>query len=264
MVKFIRDINISKGLVIMKKKINIIELIAFFEQLEFAVKNVDNEKSAMAYFDGRTEFKTNENENKVYDYISDLLKEMGFGISNKITEEEKRHLMDKIKHSSGSSFEIPEIEPLLNKLGIVSIKSNSNQKGDLTIQIYDNFTGFKPVIDFSIKSYIGGAPTLLNASGATVFTYLVNAPHAVDLIEDVNNIHGTSKIKDRITYLISQGINLKFSKSMDETFYFNLQMIDSRMPEILAGLVLTSYFVKGKKMDDVVSCFAIISMKILN
>jgi hypothetical protein len=178
-----------------------------------------------------------------------------FVVSTKEFEDEIQVLYNKIKNTKGSSFEIPEIQPLLEQLGIVSIKANSTSKGDLTIQIHDTFTGFKPTIDFSIKSYIGNAPTLLNASGATVFTYLVNAPYAENLIDDTNKIQGTSKIKDRISFLNSQGVELQFSKSMDETFCYNLQMIDFRMPEILAGLVLISYFVKGKKMNDVVDLF---------
>lgn len=181
--------------------------------------------------------------------------ESQFIVSTEEFEDEIQTLYSKIKNTKGSSFEIPEIQPLLEQLGIVSIKANSNRKGDLTIQIEDIFTGFKPTLDFSIKSYIGNAPTLLNASSATVFTYLVNAPYAEKLVEETNNIQGASKIKDRIAFLNSQSVGLQFSKSMDKTFYYNLQMIDSRMPELLAGLVLTSYLVKGKKMNDVVDLF---------
>jgi len=172
-----------------------------------------------------------------------------------VFEKQIRHLYNKIKETKGSSFEIPEIESLLEKLGIIQIKANSTKKGDLTIQIHDTFTGLKPVIDFSIKSYLGGAPTLLNASGATVFTYLVGNDYAEDLIVSTNSIDGPSKIKDRISFLNSQNAKLKFVNEMDQTFYYNLQMVDSRMPEILAGLVLTSYFVTGKRMSDVVKTF---------
>jgi len=106
--------------------------------------------------------------------------ESQFVVSTEDFEDEIQTLYDKIRNTKGSSFEIPEIQPLLEQFRIISIKANSNRKGDLTIQIHDTFTGFKPTIDFSIKSYIGNAPTLLNASGATVFTYLVNAPYAKD------------------------------------------------------------------------------------
>lgn len=170
-------------------------------------------------------------------------------------EDEIQALYEKIKNTKGSSFEILEIQPLLERLEITSIKANSTRKGDLTIQIHDTYTGFKPIIDFSVKSYIGGAPTLLNASGATVFTYLIDAPYVENLIDQTNRIMGTSKIKDRISFLNSQNVKWQFSNSMDETFYYNLQMIDSRMPEILAGLVLTSYLVQGKKMNDVVDLY---------
>ena len=76
-------------------------------------------------------------------------------------------LLNEIRTARGSSFAIPEISDLLNDIAVTKVKAESSRKGDLTVQIHDDYTGTEPIIDFSIKSYLGGTPTLLNASSAT-------------------------------------------------------------------------------------------------
>ncbi|GAB2022610.1 HpaII family restriction endonuclease [Pseudolactococcus yaeyamensis] len=161
-------------------------------------------------------------------------------------------LLNEIKTAKGSSFEIPEISDLLSKIGVTKVKAESSRKGDLTVQIHDDYTGFQPIIDFSIKSYLGGTPTLLNASSATIAEFLLSHDIDRDLVEQVNAISGGSKIKDRIEFLRTNGYELEFNRLIDQTFRHNLTMIDYKMPELLSLLFLCSYFVKGKKISDVV------------
>lgn len=168
---------------------------------------------------------------------------------------EAPRLLENIKAAKGSSFEIPNIASFLEKIGIKNIKAKSTSKGDITIQIHDEFTGFKPVIDFSIKSYLGNTPTLLNASGATVSEFTTSEKLSTDIVEKVNSISGKQKIKDRLIFLKEKNINLEFSRLADTTFSHNLSMIDFRMPEIFSNLFLCSYFVQGKRVEDVVNYY---------
>ena len=56
-----------------------------------------------------------------------------------------------------------------------SIKTKSSVKSDIRIVIHDSRTGTNPELGFSIKSQLGKASTLLNASMTTNFIYrLVN------------------------------------------------------------------------------------------
>ncbi len=71
-------------------------------------------------------------------------------------------VLEAIKTGTGT-FEIPEIEPFLSKIRITKIKASSDDKKDIVFKIHDDFTGAEPQIGFSIKSYIGSKPTLLNA-----------------------------------------------------------------------------------------------------
>ena len=162
-------------------------------------------------------------------------------------------LLNEIRTARGSSFAIPEISDLLNDIAVTKVKAESSRKGDLTVQIHDDYTGTEPIIDFSIKSYLGGTPTLLNASSATTAEFILS--HDIDekLAEQVNAVTSGSKIKDRIEFLCANGYELEFNRLLDRTFYHNLAMIDYKMPELLSLLFLSSYFVKGKKISDVVA-----------
>lgn len=164
-------------------------------------------------------------------------------------------LLKSIKNGVGRTFEIPEIEGFLNEISIDKIKAKSDTKKDLIFQIHDSFTGFQPEVGFSIKSYIGGSPTLLNSSGATVFSFVTNSLITEEFTKEVNSINTSKKIKDRIQFMSDRTIKLNYKNLSSEVFNRNLLMIDSRMPEILAYLCLSSYFVKGKKISDVVKYY---------
>lgn len=163
-------------------------------------------------------------------------------------------LFNSIKNGTGT-FEIPEIEPFLNKLNLRKIKANNDTKKDILFKIHDDYTGTEPIIGFSIKSYIGSKPTLLNASGATRIQYRLTNELNNDTIELINNIEGRTKIKDRVQAIKDRNIKLEFDKVLNSTFNRNLQMTDYRMPEILSNLFLCSYFVNGKSIPEVVKLY---------
>ncbi|WP_394949306.1 HpaII family restriction endonuclease [Streptococcus alactolyticus] len=160
-------------------------------------------------------------------------------------------VLESIKSGKGT-FEIPEIEPLLQKIKITKIKASNDSKKDIIFKTHDDFTGAEPIIGFSIKSYIGNKPTLLNASGATKVQYKLSRPLSTYEVEFLHNINTRIKIKDRVEYIKDKGVLLDFDSMINETFNRNLQMVDYRMPEILGNLFLESYFVEGKSISDVV------------
>lgn len=153
------------------------------------------------------------------------------------------------------TFEIPEIEPFLSRIKLTKIKASSDSKKDIIFKIHDEFTGAEPKIGFSIKSYIGSNPTLLNASGATRVQYRLSKNLSNDELDKVNQMTGKTKIKDRVHFIKDKHISLDFEKMLNDTFSRNLKMIDSRMPEFLGYLFLNSYFVIGKAIPDVVDLY---------
>ena len=160
-----------------------------------------------------------------------------------------------IKNGKGRTFEIPSIEPFIKNLKISSLKASSKSKGDLTFKIHDVFTNSKPILNFSVKSYIGSKPTLLNSSAATRFDFKLSKNLSDLELNEINEIKTSSKIVDRIKKIHDLNANLIYNSVSSDTFKKNLQMIDYRLPEILGRLYLESYFVKGKKIPRVVSSF---------
>lgn len=147
------------------------------------------------------------------------------------------------------SFVIPEIDDFFNSMLIHKVKADSTHKQDITIQIEDVRSGVSPVCGFSIKSYLGSNPTLVNAVN---FTYLVeNCNH--DIMDRVNNISSHRKIIDRINLLHEEHCIIKNSSHPVSTqFEENLEFIDSMMPEILAQLLEISYTQGIRKVSEAV------------
>ena len=105
---------------------------------------------------------------------------------------------------------------------------------------------------FSIKSRLGSAPTLLNASRTTNFTYLVKGLQAND-VKIINNVNTRSKLKDRIKKIYDLGGWLEFETMDNPKFKKNLMMVDSVMPQI-ASRILFAYFSSNKNsMTDLLT-----------
>lgn len=166
-----------------------------------------------------------------------------------------KKLFNGITEGRGSTFTIEEITPFIDGLKISSLKAGSRHKGDLLIKIDDIFTGKHQNLNFSVKSYIGNKPTLLNASEGTIIDFYLSDTISEADIRRINNINTPSKIKDRIIELRNLEIELKYAGVASPIFKKNLQMVDYRLPELLSRLFLESYFVRGKRIADVVESF---------
>lgn len=138
------------------------------------------------------------------------------------------------------SFDIPRTEQFLNYINLERLAAPSTDITDIKMELHDTNTGIDQTMGFSIKSYIGGAPTLLNASGATNFVYEVTGLNDMQM-DEINAINSRTKIMDRILAIAECGGTMKYSKTANTVFSGNLMMIDSRMEELLAELLCYSY-----------------------
>lgn len=138
------------------------------------------------------------------------------------------------------SFDIPHAEQLLNDMGLERLAAPTTNITDIKMELHDTHTGIDQMMGFSIKSYIGGAPTLLNASGATNFIYEVIGLNDTEMNE-INAIQSKTKIMDRICAISDFGAAIEFREAANNIFSGNLMMIDSRMEEFLAKLLVYSY-----------------------
>lgn len=144
-----------------------------------------------------------------------------------------QQLLQQIK--AAGTFESSVIDPFLKTIGNPKIKANSADKVDLNTTLYDPHIGIEQDVGFSVKSQLGGASTLLNASKATNFIFEVEGlspAQCVSLQE--------KKTRDLVGALLKEGCNITF-QSVDARFSKNLRMIDSRMDEIFAYTLILFY-----------------------
>lgn len=156
----------------------------------------------------------------------------------------KEVLLNKIVNElpGKGSFPIQEMKYILEKLTEGNkIKSSSNSKEDINAKLQDNkLNTVINKVGYSIKSSLGSPATLLNASNNTNFRYSINGLTIMD-IEKINNINTKTKLVDRLKYMKNRNAEIKFNNVISKTMNQNLQMIDSKLPEILADLLLISY-----------------------
>ncbi|MBJ2123232.1 HpaII family restriction endonuclease [Flavobacterium sp. IB48] len=148
---------------------------------------------------------------------------------------------EKIKNSEKGkgSFGIPEIESFLASFSIKTLKAKSKLKNDITIQIEDRNSIISPTLGFSVKSQLGRPATLVNASGATNFTYLVK--DKVLTAEEILKINNEKLFSNKIKFLNQYGAHLEFEKVDNPIFTSNLQTIDSHFSKVLAEVILYFY-----------------------
>ncbi|MDE6253597.1 MAG: HpaII family restriction endonuclease [Lachnospiraceae bacterium] len=123
-----------------------------------------------------------------------------------------------------------------NKLNMTIIEDTSG----ISMQIQDIHKSYVRNVGFFIRAEVGNAPILLNAGKTTNFIYKVEGVDKEQL-EEINAIDTRNKIKDRMTKIKECGGKITFSRMSNVGFKRNLIMIDSRMPEILAYMLLYSY-----------------------
>lgn len=119
-----------------------------------------------------------------------------------------------------------------------TIKADSANKKDITLQICDARAGTDPICGFSIKSYLGQPPTLLNSSGdCTNFLYEISNVGSHQVAE-LNEIKSTNDLMNKLKEM---GASLNFVESCSTSFRANLRYIDSSMEALLGELVRLHY-----------------------
>lgn len=184
-----------------------------------------------------------------YQYESDVnIKivdvENGLAVINIPVQDFKNYslrLMQDIIKGEGRSFEISqEVEKFLKRVKITK-SERSDKKKDISIIVQDSITGFTPTLGFSLKTELGKAAPLLNASEATNFVYKFKGSGSVTE-EDLKTINDKfDSTKDRINELEKLGFNIEFYNVQNATFNSNLQMLDSALPKVISEILLSYY-----------------------
>lgn len=145
------------------------------------------------------------------------------------------------------AFELGFAKAILEKFHVESLSDERKETADIRIVIHDPITNHEPLLGFSIKSYLGGKPTLFNASKNSNLIYQILPEIPNEKKVELNNL-GT--YGERINWLGSNGYKFQFKKMNSEIFKTNLELIDSRLPEILSHLVLYKYIEGTSKLNQ--------------
>ena len=130
------------------------------------------------------------------------------------------------------NFEIYGADELMKKYLREKIKESSNKKSDIIFQVHDVSTGENPVCRYSVKSYLGGAPSLFNAGVSTNFKF--ELPNMTDAqISEINS----KALADRLKFIDE----IKFVGVINETFSGNLSLICTSLEKCLAEMLKIYY-----------------------
>lgn len=185
---------------------------------------------------------------KIVNSTGNVIKE--FAISDLIDQTKLSVLFNQLKLSTGSSFNMPGLVDAMSQIDVQKFKGNSYSKADFNIGFSHQNLGFtkEPV---GVKSYIGSNPTLLNASSATNFIYEIIGFNGN--ADEVNKIDSSSKIRDRINAIYVNGGVFKFVKCEKAVHENNLRKVDSRMPEMIADMLIKFYSGQGSRLNQLIT-----------
>jgi type II restriction enzyme len=140
-----------------------------------------------------------------------------------------------LNSSHESSFASAPGNQIMDYLGLDSITVSQKVDIWLRIPIAMNPNGEK--LGFSVKSNIGAASTLFNASKLTNFTFEVDSFSQAQL----DLLLSSEPIQKRVRGFIDSGGSLRFKEIASEVFTYNLELVDSQLKQDLAA-VLVDYF----------------------
>lgn len=158
-------------------------------------------------------------------------------------KEEAKSLLKEMLTKGNGSMSSPKAEKFLRLLCDHKMKS-LGKKEDITLKINDVKAGQETITPFSIKSYIGSDPSLLNANkDGTNFLYEVTGINdkIYDLIQAEVEKHPRTCIVTLIKQLKRYKAEVIFRQLLNQTFEDNLQIIGLDAPEFLAHLLLSHY-----------------------
>ncbi|MBQ0016234.1 MAG: HpaII family restriction endonuclease [Bacteroidales bacterium] len=169
--------------------------------------------------------------------------------------QEAETLLTAIKNGDSRSFEIPDSEMFMNKIGCALLKAPSKDKADIHIVIHDLRTNMTPNLGFSIKSQLGSASTLLNAGLPTNILYRIEGVDFTD--EDIVNINSVKEHLLRMKKIVDYGGRFVYCDIEHQTFKNNLLFLDYCMPKFIAEcLVVDSMPNKTSMISEAVEMVA--------
>lgn len=136
----------------------------------------------------------------------------------------------------------------IKKTKLTPITAKNNDKADIFMRISNMNVSHDAKLGFSIKSYLGGPPTLFNCSHASKFRFKFKNPSQDDISFLCNKDKTYSDVKE---YIIEKNIKFDFDSLVDDVFKGNLMMVDSLLPKIMGEALKCYYLKKGISLVEI-------------
>lgn len=148
-----------------------------------------------------------------------------------------------VLHKTGN-FTVPDAEVVLDKYYLGSGKTKSSLKQDVEMVLIDPDGIPLPVQGFSIKSFVGGDPTLFNTSRAARFKFRLDgaaSEQASAISQEIESNRPKSWVQTLFHRLNEINAFTPFIEVPDPKFQRNLELLDAQMPNVIGALLLKAY-----------------------
>ena len=160
-----------------------------------------------------------------------------------------KKILAAIKNNEKGTFTIPEATSLMRDYELTKVKANSTIKSDIDAIVQDKISSRRR-LGFSVKSKLGGASTLMNASSHTGFRFKVIG------INDYKSINALNGVKDKIMAIQEQGGSIKYQNMASQTFKGNLRLMDTVLPSVTASIIAKYYAGEARSISDLCKAVA--------
>ncbi len=118
---------------------------------------------------------------------------------------------------------------------VKALKKQFGGKNDIFLEVRDSQTALVSVMGFSIKSMLGSAATLFNASTGSQFLYRLTGCDD-ELMDKFNSIRkgGKREWSSCKSFLAEHGIGVEYVRPQSDTYYQNLLLVRDRLDAVLA------------------------------
>lgn len=167
-------------------------------------------------------------------------------------QEEAKKVFSLLVNPGSIPTNAPALSSALKLVCAKKLRAKSANKQDLSASVQFPNVPFSQFIGFSVKSYVGKDPTILNASGDnTRFVYRIlknGQTPSGDELARLKSFYpttvGNSKIgtyADFYRNALRDGFSFNFKENSGGNLSYNLKFIDSKGPELLARILMEQF-----------------------
>jgi hypothetical protein len=159
-------------------------------------------------------------------------------------------LFDSLNSHVSGTYSNATIQEFMFAIGCTSISAPSTTKTDITLVIHDEQVNTSSELGFSIKSELGSASSLFNASGSTKIRYVVDF---IDFERHHETINEQRDLSGMVSKIFELGGNISHHSVLNHTFANNLELIDGNLTVIISTMLLESYKRNQKNLSDLIA-----------